>query len=60
MDAFWKVKSNDDFNDMMFLLVLLIQLCLILVIWFVRTKNNVFRGLEGHFWGLAMLGISRF
>jgi cbb3-type cytochrome oxidase subunit 3 len=31
-----------DFDDLIFfLLVLLIQLCLILVMWFVRTKSSV-------------------
>jgi hypothetical protein len=45
-----------DFDDLIFLLVLLIQLCLVLVMWFVRTKSSVFRCLEGHFLGLDSVG----
>jgi hypothetical protein len=44
-----------DFDDFMFFLsVLLIQLCLVLIMWFVRTKNIVFKGLKGHFRGLTV------
>jgi hypothetical protein len=52
----WIILYN--FDNLMMFVSFFIQLCLVLSMWFVRTKNSVFRGLEGHFWGLTLLGIS--
>jgi hypothetical protein len=48
------------YDDLMFLLVFFIQLCLVLIIWFVRTENNKFRGLKVYFLGLIASSILRF
>jgi hypothetical protein len=38
---------------LMLFIVLLIQLCLVMVMWFVGTKKAYFRGIKGYFLGLA-------